>query len=383
MRGLLQAIFLLSVSFTTYTVIGYPILLGLIARFRYRPIRKRFEARTVTILLPVRNGEPWLRAKLGSLFSLQYPREALKIIVISDGSNDATDSIAREFADSGRIEFLRINGGGKAAALNAGLAQARGEILFFTDVRQDLEPESLRNLVACFNDPDVGVASGELVIRCRDGHGEEPVGSYWRYEKWLRNRESQIDSVMGATGCIYAMRRELATPLAPGVLVDDMFLPLAAFFRGYRIVLDGTAKAFDRPAVLRDDFWRKVRTQAGVFQIIALYPRLLMPTNRMWPAFWSHKVARLLLPYALLLSGLTTFALKTPWRTGALCIQLLLYGLALADLWLPERIRLKRVTSSLRTFLVLMAAAFCAVLILFVPSEDLWRDTRARPSPQP
>ena len=144
--------------------------------------------------------------------------------------------------------------------MNTALAQAKGEILFFTDVRQQFHPDSLANLVACFADPEVGVVSGELVIRDGTGIEEASVGLYWKYEKWIRKQLSRLDSIMGATGCIYAMRRELAIPLPEGTLNDDMYLPLEAFFRGYRVILDDSALAFDYPTPLASEFRRKVRT---------------------------------------------------------------------------------------------------------------------------
>ena len=377
MRGLFQALFFSSVAFSLYTVAGYPILLALFARLRFRPVHGKFAPLSVTVLLPVRNGERWLRAKLESLLALDYPRDLLEILVISDGSTDGTEAIAAEYASAGELELLSIPGSGKAAALNTGMERARGEILFFTDVRQALAPDSLRNLVACFADPTVGAASGELVIRDGETHEELSVGLYWKYEKWLRKCESRIDSVMGATGCIYAMRRALAVPLPAGTLVDDMFLPLAAFFRGYRVILDETALAFDYPTALDAEFRRKVRTQAGVYQIIGLYPELLT-RNRMWFAFVSHKLARLLLPFALLLAAATTAALDEPWRTPAIAAQALFYGLALADWWMPPGFFGKRLTSPVRSVVVLLAAAFCAPFVLFQPAGRVWKDTQVR-----
>lgn len=369
---MLRWIFVLSVAFTVYTLAGYPLLLALVARFRTKPVHKAPQRKTVTVLLPVRNGERWLRAKLESILALDYPRELLQILVISDGSTDGTEAIAAKF--SRHVEFLRIPAGGKALALNAGLEKARGEILFFTDVRQELARKSLSNLVACFADSSVGAVSGELVIRDGKTREELSVGLYWRYEKWLRKRESRVDSVMGATGCIYAMRRELAHPLPPGTLVDDMYLPLAAFFRGYRVIFEDTAKAFDYPTALDTEFQRKVRTQAGVYQIIRLYPQLLTPRNRMWVSFVSHKLARLFLPFALLLMVATTPFLAEPWLTPALLGQCFFYGAAFFDPWIPDGLSAKRVSSAVRSFLVLLAAAFCAAFVRSSP--NVWKETR-------
>ena len=366
-------LFLIGAAFLLYVLFGYPVLLAARARLLSRPVRKAAEEwKTVSVLLAVKNGGKFLRPKLESIFALDYPRGLLQVFVISDGSDDGTDAIAADFAGEG-VVLIRVPAGGKALALNAGIANATGEILFFTDVRQPLAAESLRQLVSCFADAQVGVASGELIILDGQTHGEASVGLYWRYEKWIRNQLSQIDSVMGATGCIYAMRRELAVALPAGTLVDDMHLPLAAFFRGYRVIFDSSAKAFDYPTQLDAEFQRKVRTQAGVYQVIGAYPKLLGPGNRMWIDFVSHKLGRLLLPYACLLMAGSSFWLPEPWRTIALAGQGLFYGLAFADAWLPEGFVLKRLTSPIRTFVVLMAAAFCAGSILFLPHDSFWK----------
>jgi cellulose synthase/poly-beta-1,6-N-acetylglucosamine synthase-like glycosyltransferase len=342
-----------------------------------RPVRKAAGLKSVSILMAVKNGEKFLEQKIESILALDYPRQLLQILVISDGSTDRTDSIAAGYASRG-VELIAVPPMGKAAALNAGMERASGEILFFTDVRQRLNEDSLRNLIACFADDSVGVVSGELVILDGVTHGEASVGLYWRYEKWIRNRLSQLDSVMGATGSIYAMRRELAVPLPASTLLDDVHLPLAAFFRGFRVIWDGSAKAFDFPTPLDTEFQRKVRTQAGMFQIIGNYPQLLGMRNRMWLDFMSHKLGRLLLPYACLLMAFSSFYLDHPWRTLAMLGQALFYGLAVADLVIPEGFTLRKLTSPVRTFVVLMAAAFCAGSILFLPHSYFWKETKVR-----
>jgi poly-beta-1,6-N-acetyl-D-glucosamine synthase len=370
-------VFVLAALFLLYVLAGYPLLLALLVRVRGgSPICKEFCPRTVSILLPVRNGERWLKAKLESILELDYPRELLEILVISDGSTDQTESIVQDFAAQG-VQLLSVSRGGKAAALNAGLRRARGEILFFTDVRQQLDRAALRELVACFGDPSVGVASGELFIRDGTTREEDNVGLYWQYEKWIRRRLSQLDSVLGATGCIYAMRRKLAVELPEDSLLDDVYLPLAAFFRGYRVILDEDAKAFDVPMSLETEFRRKVRTLAGVYQVIRQYPKLLGPANRMWIHFVSHKLARLLLPFALLALAATSFWLPGLWAKLAIAVQAMLYAMAGIDPWIPDRWVLKSLTSPVRTFVAFMAAALAAVSFFFLPSSRFWSETKA------
>lgn len=365
--------FLLLSAAVLYLLAGYPLLLRW---FRPHPVEKKFEPRRVTVLLAVKNGATWLEQKLKNLAELDYPRELVDIIVISDGSTDATEQIARAWSGRG-VTLLAQPPEGKSAALNAGIAVARGEILFLTDVRQRLALDSLRELVACFHDPAVGAVSGELMIARGASQEESSVGLYWTYEKWIRKRQSDIDSIFGATGCIYAMRRELASPMPKQILNDDMFLPLGAFFKGFRLILEPAAKAFDSATSLDVEFRRKVRTQAGVYQLLRYYPQLLGPPNRLWIDFLSHKFGRLLLPWLLVALFVLNFFLPWPWRLGAL-LQTFFYVLALADPLLPEGSPIKRLTSPMRTFVTLMAAAACGVLIFMVPADRFWQPTGQR-----
>lgn len=374
------SIFVASAAFVVYVLAGYPLLLAWMARRSSRAVYKDAQPRPVTLIMAVHNGEAWLRAKLESILELRYPRELLEILVVSDGSNDGTDAIAREFRARG-VELLRIPRGGKALALNAGIARAGGEILFFTDVRQTLEPESLSRLVACFADPAVGAVSGELIVAGAGSAEEEHTGLYWRYEKSIRKELSRIDSILGATGCIYAMRAKLAERLPAGTLLDDMYLPLAAFFRGYRVVMEDSARAYDVPTMLEAEFRRKARTLAGVYQIIGAFPALLFPwSNRMWIHFVSHKLARLLLPFALIAAAISSFALPRPLDGIVVAAQAAFCGVAGMDRWVPEGSRAKRLSSSARTFVAMMAAAAWALSIVFRPSTSFWTTPTGAPS---
>src|SRR6266567_9146645 len=192
-------VFCLSLIYILYILIGYPLLLGFLASFAYKPLRKQPGEKTVSFLIPVRNGEQFVRAKLESILKLNYSQRLLEILVISDGSDDRTEEWVEEFLPQG-VQLLRLPRGGKAAALNAGMARVKGEIVLFTDVRQVLHPQSLSFLVACFADPTVGVVSGHLVILEGESQEEKDVGLYWRYETWIRDQLSRVDSMMGATG---------------------------------------------------------------------------------------------------------------------------------------------------------------------------------------
>jgi len=358
-----------------YILLGYPLLLGVFSRFMRHPVQKSRQQPAVSAIIAVYNGERFIADKLRSLLELDYPRDKIEILVASDGSSDRTEGIVEQFKDQG-VRLLRLPHGGKCAALNAAIAQASGEILLLTDVRQTLAPGSLQFLVDCFADPAVGVVSGELVIRSGAGLEEAEAGLYWRYEFWIRKQLSGIDSIFGASGSIYAMRRSLAVPLPADMLLDDVYLPLAAFFRGYRLIVEPAAQAFDFPTALDTEFRRKVRTLAGNYQILAAYPALLGPRNRMWVHFVSYKLGRLLLPYLLAGLLISSFWLPGAWAPVALLAQALFYGLAALDGFIPKNSALKKISSPVRTFVVLILAAACATAILFVPPRTLWKETK-------
>ena len=302
-------ILIIAAMISLYILVGYPLVLGVWKRFG-PPIQKDPEFRaTVSVLLAVYNGQEFIGKKLDNLLALDYPSELLDVVVVSDGSTDATDSIVESYADR-RVRLVRVPHAGKAAALNAAMSQATGDILFFVDVRQMLDAQALRHLAANFADPTVGAVSGELRFVHSDQVGEAvDIDIYWKYEIWVRQRHSQIDSMFSTTGCIYAMRRNLAEPIPPDTLVDDGVIPLQAFFRGYRVVIDTNALAFDYGVITGGEFRRKLRTLAGVWQIWARIPRLFTSADRMRMHFLPHKFGRVILPWMVLTGLIAAFAL--------------------------------------------------------------------------
>jgi cellulose synthase/poly-beta-1,6-N-acetylglucosamine synthase-like glycosyltransferase len=367
-------VFALLCAFIGYTVAGYPLILGWLARRFAKPVTKRFEPRTVSFVIAVHNGENFLADKLRSILDLHYPRELMEIVVVSDASTDSTDEIARAFGREG-VKLIRVPRGGKPAALNACVPQTSGEILILTDVRQTLEPDSVARLIACFADPAVGVVSGDLVIR-RGNVEETNVGLYWRYERWIRKQLGRVDSMMGATGPFYAIRRDLFRPMPADLLLDDMYVPLGAFFQGFRLIVEEEARAFDYPTGVETEFRRKIRTLAGNYQLLRYFPQLLTPRNRMLFHYLSYKMARLLLPWAVIALFFVSFGLPYPGREIAIALQLLFYALAVTDLLVGPEAAWKRLSSPARTVVSMLAATACAVAIFFVPAQKLWKPTQ-------
>lgn len=371
-------VFLPAAAIAAWVLAGYPLWLRWRAARRARPIRKGPVSYTVSVIIPVRNGGAFLAAKLDSVLAQDYPPQLVReILVLSDGSIDSTDAVAREYEPRG-VRLLRLPSGGKCVALTRAFTEVSGDLLLLTDVRQRLEPDCLSKLAVCFADPEVGAASGELRIRSGDSSEESRIGLYWRFESWIRASLSRIDSMLGATGPIYVLRRELAQSVPADCLLDDMYLPLAAFRRGYRLIHESTAIAWDYPTALDSEFRRKVRTLAGNYQLWRYHPWLLGPGNRMWADYMSIKVGRLLLPFLLLAMLFSSPWLASPFNWIALGAQAAFYTLAALDLVWPEKSPGKGACSAARAFVVMMLAALVAIRVFFVPPTSLWKETRVR-----
>ena len=359
-----------------YILAGYPMLVALWARLFPRPVRRNPQhTESVTVVIAVRNGAFWLARKLDSVLAQEYPEHLLDVLVVSDGSTDGTDEIAASYAARG-VRMMRVVAGGKPAALNAAIPQTRGDLLLLTDVRQVLRADCLRRLVSSMADPQVGVVSGNLRIMQGTTEEEENTALYWRYENWIRGNLAKIDSMIGATGPVNLIRRSLYVPIPDDSLLDDVYLPMSIHLAGYRLVLDPDAVAFDEPTGLRSEFWRKVRTQAGILQLLATFPGLFSGRNRVRLPFVSLKIGRLLLPFLLALLFVSAWMLPAPWNLWTGIPQAAFWGLALVDRLFPSGSGGKRITALPSAVAVLTWAAFCAWKILFVPPQELWVDTR-------
>ena len=366
-------LFVFASGFLFYSLFGYPLLLAVLARRRSKPVGKDGKIRTVSIIIPVFNGEQWIGPKLSSIAALDYPAQSLQVIVVSDGSTDRTESLAAEFPG---VQVIRIPKSGKAAAVNAGMARATGEILFFNDVRQRLKADCLTRIVACFADPDVGGVCGELMIADGATQDELSVGLYWKIEKWIRGQLSSMGTLLVVTGCIYAVRRVLAEPLPADALGDDIFMPQALLRKGRRVIFASDAKAYDYATGREVEFQRKVRTLAGLYQFVGRYG-----LGVHWFHFFSYKMTRLFLPHMLILVAITSFFLPEPFAAIALGLQALFYGLAALEGVFPEGSWIKKIACTARTFCMLMGASLSAASVMFQPPATLWKPSRVR-SPQ-
>ena len=352
-------LFWLSVIVVGYAYIGYLLVLALQARLRTLPVLSAPIQPRVSVILAAHNEQANLPGKLAALFALDYPEDRLQIVVASDGSTDGTNAILEKHAPRVTAVLLPAPGG-KASALNHAVRVAKGEILIFMDVRQAVDRDAIRRLVACFGDPSVGAVSGELHLETADGQpSSEALGIYWRIEKIVRKLESATGSVVGVTGALFAMRRELYVPLPPGTLLDDVLTPMHVVKAGKRVLFLDAAVARDRIFVEPGkEFGRKVRTLTGNYQLLQLAPWLLSAKNPILFRLISHKLLRLIVPFLLVLMLLASATAPGEIYRVALYLQLAMYVLALLGaVWVGSREW--RAVSMAYTFVMLnVAAAF-------------------------
>lgn len=317
-----------------YVYFGYPMIAAIRARFRPRLRRRAPIEPRVSIIVVAHNEVDRIVSRIENLLALDYPRDRLEIVIGSDGSSDDTVARARRYEALGITVYDFAQRRGKPATVNAVVPLVHGDIVVFADARQRFEPGALRALVANFADPKVGAASGELVLTARQGTGTAGHGAsfYWRYEKFIRSAEGRGDSTVGATGAIYAIRRTLFERISEDTLLDDVLIPLRIVKAGYRVVFEPDARAHDlASATAKQEFVRKTRTIAGMFQVLSRETWLLNPfRNRLWFETVSHKVLRLALPMLHAALLISTIALADRGFFGfMLAAQLTFYGCAL------------------------------------------------------
>jgi poly-beta-1,6-N-acetyl-D-glucosamine synthase len=385
----MKYVFWIAAALIGYSYLGYPAWLWLRSRWSPRPVRRGFVESTaapaVSAVMVVRNEEAVIARKLENLLTLDYPQAKLDVIVVSDGSSDRTPAILADYARDPRLRvdartrvrtLLKPVSQGKAAGLNDGIKLAAGEVLLFTDARQQIESGALRLLIENFADSEVGAASGELMLGDRaSGETGKGMGLYWRIEKKIRELESASGSVAGATGAIYCARRSLLdeSPLPEGTILDDVLLPMQIVRKGFRVIFDARARAWDSPDLGESrEFSRKVRTLSGNYQLLQLAPWLLSSQNAIRFEFASHKLSRLAVPFALMALLIASMFLPQPLYRAALVAQLAFYALSLVALAGLKIGPLSRIADPARTFVVLNFAAMVAFINFVTGRKAVW-----------
>ena len=358
-----------------YAYLGYPAWLWFRSRWHLLPIRAVPHLASVSIAMVVHNEAAVLESKLRNLLELNYPPDLTQIVVVSDGSTDATNQILSEFAKTAGVRvILKAQSHGKAAGLNDAINVAVGEIVVFTDARQTIEKDALRLLIENFADTRVGCASAELMLgRPDSGEIKVGLGLYWRIEKKIREMESASGSVVGATGALYAVRRSLLVKLPPETILDDVYLPMHVVRQRARVVFDSRARAWDIPDQGTErEFARKVRTLSGNYQLFQLCPWLLGRANPVRFGFISHKVIRLFVPFALGAMLISSIMLTGVTYRIAMVLQFAFYGLGVSALVGPKGGLVGKIADGAFTFLLLNTAAVVAFANFVTGRKVIW-----------
>jgi cellulose synthase/poly-beta-1,6-N-acetylglucosamine synthase-like glycosyltransferase len=331
-----------SVAALCYAYAGYLAAVWLFARIARQPTDERrnlTEAPFVSVVVVARNAELVIAARLRNLLDSRYPAERLEIVVVSDGSTDRTEEEIRNVADPRIRSIIAPNRLGKAHGLNLAVQSARGEIIVFADVRQSFEEKTIIRLVEQFADTHVGAVSGSLEIRKAETVVGGGLDLYWRLEKLLRLSESRLGGTIGCTGAVYAIRKSLHEAIPSDTILDDVLIPMRIQLRGYKILFEPLAKAWDpQPLEPALENRRKTRTLAGNYQLLFRYPGWLLPwrNKRFWQLI-SHKYLRLAGPW-LLLAALALNACLVERRFYFYCFiaQLALWSFGLAGLFFQK-----------------------------------------------
>ena len=307
-----------------YAYFGYPMLLAIFSLFSRRKHETPGDTDhypEVTLLIAAYNEEDVIEEKVKNSLALDYPKDKLHIVVVSDGSTDRTDEIVKKYEDRG-VELFRTERLGKTVARNRAVENAKGELIVLTDANAFFRQDALKKLVKHFQDPEVGVVCGALVLKRADGS----ENLYWRYEKLIKRLEDKFHSIIGANGSIYAMRRELYDPLPPEV-DDDFVEPLIAYMKGEKAIYESEAisEEEDIPADdMQSEFQAKRRVVLRGLQSLAHVKGILNPFKYPTMAFeiFSHKIMKWFVPFSLIGILVSTFFLpRTPFAIITFLIE--------------------------------------------------------------
>lgn len=357
-----------------YTWVGYPLLVRLLAMGRRpRLLESRQQIPVVSVVLATREESDAIVERVKDLASSAYPATHLEVVVSLDARRGAPFPVVPETG----LKVQIISGdlpGGKAAALNAGVRAATGEIIVFTDTGQRFGADTIHRLATRLaSDPQLGALSGALHLGAHDSKSLSATALYWRYERWLRRWEAHLHSAVGVTGAVYAMRREDWTPLPEGLILDDLYTPMKLVLRGYRVGFDRAALAYDTRAFApATEYRRKARTQTGVLQLCAWLRPVLNPRrNPIWIQFVSHKVLRLLTPYLLIGAALCGAVSGLRSIDAGLALRILGWSAVAATVPLILSRRAREVVWNV---LLMQAAVVKASLNALQGDWDVWRN---------
>jgi cellulose synthase/poly-beta-1,6-N-acetylglucosamine synthase-like glycosyltransferase len=378
----IKIIFILSLSLVAYAYVGYPLLIVILSRLFPRPVRKAEITPKVSLIITAYNEERDIAAKLDNTLALDYPPDRLEIIVASDCSGDQTDDIVRRYEARGVRLHRRPERLGKSVAQNHAVKQANGEILVFSDATTMYLPDAVRRIVRSFADPQVGCVAGQLIYVDK---ATTAVGrgcrSYWSYEKFIKESESRAGSLIGVSGCLYAVRRSSYARLALD-MSSDFVIATEIHLQEQRTVYECEAVAMeDTNKRSRDEFRMRVRVIEQTFSALHRYCAALNLRQHGLFAFQliSHKVLRYAVPFFLIAAFALNLLLvgESPFYRLTFITQAIFYLAAVAGC-LGERLHMRLGVLALPYYFALANAASLAAFIQFMRGKAhvLWEPIR-------
>jgi cellulose synthase/poly-beta-1,6-N-acetylglucosamine synthase-like glycosyltransferase len=336
-----QIFFWTCVCLLTYVYVGYPLIVYIASLFFARPIERSEIEPPVTVLITAFNEEAAIRQKLENTLEIDYPADKLEVLVASDGSTDHTDEIVREFASQGVKLFRQEGRVGKTATQNNAVEHATGEIILFSDATTSYRKQVFRTILPSFADPGVGCVAGRLIyVDEKSTTVGKGARSYWNYETFLKMAESRVCSLIGASGCLYAVRKSAYEPMYPEAC-SDFLICTAIFRKGLRSVFEPKAICFEQTNLhAGDELKMRVRVISQTFTDLWRNRDMMNPFKSGFFAIEliSHKALRYAVPFILFAFLLLSIVLagSSAFYAAALAVHVLFYSLAFAG-WVMER----------------------------------------------
>ena len=377
-----QIIFIVSVAALFYTYVGYPLLVYLFGRLRPKFVKRSDFEPQVTILITAYNEEKAIREKLENTLLIDYPPEKLEILVASDGSTDKTDEIVKEFSGRGVKLFRQEGRKGKTYTQNKAVEQASGEIILFSDATTAYVPNVLSEMLPNFADDSVGCVAGKLVYvddsASSVGKGAQ---SYWNYETFLKKAESRACSLIGASGCLYAVRKSAYQPMYAEAC-SDFLICTVVYRQGLRSIYEPNAVCSEATNQKTDKEMRmRVRVIAQTYTDLWRNREMLNPLRSGFYAvqLFSHKVMRYSVPVFLILIFLSTLALtfRSGFYEAIFLLQIAFYLTALVG-WILEKSKIKIGVFAIPLYFVLTNLASAVAFYKFLHGEkyERWEPIR-------
>ncbi|MHA1291716.1 MAG: glycosyltransferase family 2 protein [Promethearchaeota archaeon] len=377
----MEIIFWLSIFLILYCYFGYPAILIILGLFQSKKIKKTEIIPSITLLIPVYNEEKFIRKKIDNSLDLDYPKDKLEIVVTSE-SDDKTNEIVKGYKNRGVKLFAYSGRDGKQFTIYRTIHKCSGEIIVFTDANSMFKKDAIKKLVVYFNEPNVGCVSGELkYVNPKKEAARESEGLYWKYEIWIKKLESKIMSVLGANGSIYAIRKNLYSPISK-YRGDDFELPIRIIQQGYGSVFAPEAFSFESMSkTLKEEFNRKIRIVGWVWRSALILLKDSFRKKQFLLIFQliCHKVLRWLVGIFLIIIFISSlYLINKPLYLCFFFAQVILYSLSVLG-YLKEKKggRSNKLINIIYYFIMINLASILGILkSIFGKQGPTWQKVR-------